>query len=398
MYLLLAVLTRLPNSFVAVLRRIPSFAIPVLALCFLGVTSGCKRFEHKSKPEMVYVDARGNLYLHDRVAVVSNRVVQVKNGEALEVIEQAGRFLKVKTEQGQEGWIENSAVIDSTVYDAFAKLAADHKDDPVVATGTLDDLLYMHILPGRKTQHFYLLPANTKVQLLARASVPRKLPAGSMPALPQTESASRTANTEAVPGLPRPRPTVMEDWWLARGPEGRTGWMLGSRIYVNVPDDIAQYAEGQQFVGAYVLTKVYDPKSKFPHHEAPEYLTLLAPLRSARNYDFNEVRVFTWSVHHHRYETAFRLRPIEGFLPAHTGTGKGPGGKTVPTFSIQIADSDNMITDPATGITRPAKLRTIHYEMLDTIVRRVGPDKKPIPRMRSAKTPARAARRSRRHR
>ncbi len=347
---------------------------------------------------MVYVDARGNLYLHDRVAVVSNRVVQVKNGEALEVIEQAGRFLKVKTEQGQEGWIENSAVIDSTVYDAFAKLAADHKDDPVVATGTLDDLLYMHILPGRKTQHFYLLPANTKVQLLARASVPRKLPAGSMPALPQTESASRTANTEAVPGLPRPRPTVMEDWWLARGPEGRTGWMLGSRIYVNVPDDIAQYAEGQQFVGAYVLTKVYDPKSKFPHHEAPEYLTLLAPLRSARNYDFNEVRVFTWSVHHHRYETAFRLRPIEGFLPAHTGTGKGPGGKTVPTFSIQIADSDNMITDPATGITRPAKLRTIHYEMLDTIVRRVGPDKKPIPRMRSAKTPARAARRSRRHR
>ena len=345
---------------------------------------------------MVYVSARGNLYLHDRVAVVSNRVVEVENGEPLQVLDHMGRFLRVKTAQGQEGWIENTAVIDSSIYDEFAKLAADNKDDPVVATGILDDLLYMHILPGRKTQHFYLLPANTKVQLLARASVPRTPPPGSMPAMPQTESASRTASTEAVPGLPQPQPTIMEDWWLARDARGRTGWMLGSRIYVNVPDDIAQYAEGQQFVGAYVLTKVFDPESKFPDQEAPEYLTLLAPLQSARSYDFNEVRVFTWSVRRHRYETAFRLRPIQGFLPARIGSAKGPDGKTIPTFSIEIANSDNLITDPATGITRPASLRTIHYEMLDTIVRRIGPDMAPIPLLgKDKETTHEAARRHR---
>ena len=145
--------------------------------------------------------------------------------------------------------------------------------------------------------------------------------------------------------------------------------------------------------------KVYDPESKFPDHEAPEYLTLLAPLQSARSYDFNEVRVFTWSVHHHRYETAFRLRPIEGFLPARIGSGKGPDGNPVPTFSVEIANSDNLVTDPATGITRPASLRTIHYEMLDTIVRRIGPDMAPIPLMgKYGKKPREAARRSRRRR
>lgn len=391
------VLTRSHNLPVTSLRRVLLLVPLLLAVCFPGLTAGCHRFEKKSPAELVYVSARGSLYLHDRVAVVSNRVVEVKNGEPLKVVEHAGRFLKVKTKEGQEGWIEQSAVVDSTVYDAFAKLAAANKDAPVVANGTLDDLLYMHILPGRKTQHFYLLPAKTKVELLARASVPRNPPSGSAPAPLTTESASRTASTESVPGLPQARPTVMEDWWLARDPEGRTGWMLGSRIYVNVPDVIAQYAEGQQFVGAYVLTKVKDPEAKVPDHEVPEYLTLLAPLQSGRSFDFNEVRVFTWSVHHHRYETAFRLRPIDGFLPARTGTEKGPNGSEVPTFSIQIAASDNLVTDPATGITRPASLRTIHYEMLDTIVKRIGPDMNPIP-LKDRRETRTAARRSSRRR
>ena len=322
---------------------------------------------------MVYVSARGNLYLHDRVAVVSNRVAEVENGEPLEVIDRAGRFLRVKTSGGQEGWIEESAVVDNTVYDRFAQLAAANKSDPLVARGTLDDDLYMHVLPGRATEHFYLEPASTKVELLARASAPRDPSQGAI------LSAKPAKNTKAVPGLPQVQPPVMEDWWLGRDSRGRTGWLLGSRIYVNVPDDIAQYAEGQQIVGAYVLKKVLDPESSFPNHLAPEYLTLEAPLKSGQPFDYNEVRVFTWSVRHHRYETAFRLRPIAGFLPVTTGMMSGPKGEEMPTFSFVIADNANVVTDPATGITKPAAPRTIRYQMVDTVVKRMGSDMGTIP-------------------
>ena len=321
---------------------------------------------------MVYVSARGNLYLHDRVAVVSNRVAEVGNGDPLQVIERAGRFIRVKTAKGEVGWIEQSAVVDNTIYDQFAKLAATNKNDPIVATGTLDDLLYMHVLPGRTTQRFYLEAANSKVELLARASAPRN-PAQSAAAV------AKPTDAKAVPGLPQAESPVLEDWWLARDERGRTGWVLGSRVYVNVPDDIAQYAEGQQIVGAYVIKKVLDPESSFPDHLAPEYLTLEAPLKSGRPFDYNEVRVFTWSVRHHRYETAFRLRPIAGFLPVTTGTVNVPKIGEVPTFSFVIADNANVMTDPATGITRPASPRTIRYQMIDTVVKRVGPDMAPIP-------------------
>ena len=51
----------------------------------------------------------------------------------------------------------------------------------------------------------------------------------------------------------------------------------------------------------------------------------------------------------------------------------------MPTFSFQIANGLNLSVDPVTGNTRPASMRTVSYIMLDTSVRRTGPDMGPIP-------------------
>jgi len=382
---------------------LPVFLLFVVGL--LGLVSGCGRFRHQEY-ETVYVSAR-QMYLHDRVAAVSERVAEVVNGQPLQVLERSRRFLKVKTEKNQIGWIEERAVIDSNTYNGFVKMAEEHKDDPAAATATLRDDLYMHILPGRKTENFYLLPGNAKVQLLARASVPKvSSPSPAPVAKPDSSKSPKPGKTSSpalgshpkgsqapIPNQPEsPSAPVMEDWWLARDAQGRTGWLLGNRLDVDVPMEIAQYGEGQRFIGAWVLTKVTDPGADTPDHE--EYLTVTAPLRSGLPFDFDEVRVFTWSLRHHRYETAFMLHPIQGFLPVRVGSqapaqpaGKGkdkgssraaPEG-SVPTFSFIIAGGQNISTDPETGITRPENPRTIRYEMIDTRVLRVGPDMASIP-------------------
>ncbi len=410
----MAVFTRFPILFGSSVRRFGAWIPCLLVLCLFGLGSGCSRMRHEQH-ETVYVWTR-QMYLRDRVAAVSNRVGEVTNGQPLEVLEHGRRFLKVKTQKNEIGWIPERAVIDSKTYDGFAQLASQHGKDPVVATATLRDDIYLHVSPGRDTDRFYLLAGNAKVQLLVRASVPKTSatrpavaarPAAAAPAPGKNSAPAGAGQPSARPpnptpakpvlGAPEPPPVVMEDWWLVRDAQGHTGWLLASREDVDVPDDIAQYAEGQRIVGAYVIAKVIDPEASTPNHEVPEYVTALSPPKFGLPYDFDQIRVFTWSLKRHRYETAYRLRPIQGFLPIRITSEPAPGG-TEPVFSFQISESPNLAVDPDTGIVRPVAPRTISYALRDTLVRRVGTDLAPLALTRSADEKSKSAKPPKKHR
>jgi hypothetical protein len=366
-----------------------------LAACVVllaGLLPGCSRLRHAVSHETVYVVVQ-QTYLHDRVAAVSNTVGEVKNGQSLEVLEHGRRFLKVKTAKNEIGWIEQHAIIDQKTYDAFVQLADQHKNDAVITTGTVRYDAYLHLAPGRNTERYYLLPGNAKLQLLVRASVPkvaagaplRKVaPPVAAPAAGAAKKAGSTAASAATAAaMP---PPVMEDWWLVRDEQGHAGWILSGGMDMDAPDEIAQYAEGARILGAYVLNKVHDENvdqnGQPVVSEKPQYVAVLAPMKSGLPFDFDQVRVFTWNPKRHRYETAFRLHPIAGFLPVTVTQAPAQGviGITgpVPQFSIRIGSPENVMINPDTGVASGGNARTINFQLIQTTVKRVGPDMNPI--------------------
>jgi SH3-like domain-containing protein len=349
--------------------RIRAHAASLLVL--LIFVAGCSRFRPKVlTSESVYVTAK-QTFLRDRIAAVSNRTGIVNNGDKLTVLEHGRRFLRVKTSKGEIGWIDEKAVATQQVADTFIKLDADHAKEPSIASAVVRDEVYLHIKPGRETERFYRLVEGDKLQLIARATLPKALPPGQAPPKPPP----------AKPGQPEPAPLppVMEDWWLVRDAQKHAGWIYSRMIDVDAPDTLTRYAEGQRFVGAYILTTVNDPEAPMENKDVPIYLTVLSPYRAGLPYDYDQVRLFTWSTKMHRYETGFREKNIEGYLPVKIGKMKDPNGKSamaqteLPSFTYRIlaGDSAPAVPDPVTGIVTPQKLIFKTYRLEGNTVHRI---------------------------
>ena len=355
--------------------------------------SGCSRLRPKPPAQYVYVTAK-QTFLRDRVAAVSNRTATVENGDRLEVLDRGRRFVKVQTAKGEQGWIDEKVVATQDVYDEFEKLKQDHKADPVVASAVVRDEVYMHAKPGRDTERFFRLAEGEKLKLLARATLAKPLPPGTRVAKAAPPAATATpANGGVAKGVkgvaaagasqeePVPVPPAMEDWWLVRDSKGDTGWLYSRMMDVDAPDAITRYSEGQRIVGSYVLTTVNDPEAGQDDKNIPIYVTVLSPYKAGLTYDFDQVRVFTWNVKKHRYETGYRDRNIEGYLPVDVKMATDPYGKSptattpAPTFSYRVLadDAGPVIPDPVTGAIVPGKTVLKTYRLESNLVRRVLP-------------------------
>jgi len=318
----------------------------------LAMAPACGRGRGHNR-EVMYVTAP-QTFLRDRVAAVYSKTGTVKNGDAVEIVDREKRFAKVRTSAGAEGWMEQRFLISQQTFDKFLALTKDHQNDPTQSTGATRNDTNLHLEPGRDTDHLYQLPAGTKLALLARGMAER-----TGVVAPPTPSKKKNAD---------PAGPLMEDWWLARDAQGRAGWVLARMVDLDVPLEIAQYAEGQRFTAFFVLNEVQDGDKK-----VPEYLALLTEPKDGQPFDFDKVHVFTWNVKKHRYETAYRERNMTGMLPVtvtHEDFGKEGN---LPVFILREKDENGNITE------RKYKLNT-------PIVRRVlAPGETPPPRPAAAK-------------
>jgi uncharacterized protein YgiM (DUF1202 family) len=276
---------------------------------------------HKRVLEIDYVSAP-QVVLRDQLSQVYNKAGTAKNGDRVEVLDREKRFAKVRTVSGAEGWVEQRFLVTQQVYDAFQQLVQHAKDAPVEGTATTRNDTNLHVEPGRDTEHLYQLAQGAKVSVLKRATAEKS----------QTGMAIKISAKDLKPAL--------EDWWLVRDLQGRVGWVLGRMIDLDVPLEVAQYAEGQRIVAYFELNQVTDGDKK-----VSQYLFLMTEPKDGLPFDYDQARVFTWNVRRHRYETAYRERKLSGMLPvtvAHEDFGKEGD---LPVFVLRVTDANGNLVE-----------------------------------------------------
>jgi len=287
--------------------------------------------------------------LRDQVATVYNRVGTVKNGERVEVLEREKRFSRVRTASGVEGWIEQRNLVDQATYDALQTLTQQNLNDPVQSPGVLRNETNLHIMPGRETEHLYQLSAGAKVSVLKRATAEKQPGATATPAKP----AGKTPG-----GKPSSGP-VLEDWWLVRDTQNRVGWVLARMVDLDVPLDVAQYAEGQRFVAFFVLNQVLDAGKEGTGKQVSQYLCAITEPHDGLPYDYDQIRVFTWNVRKHRYETAYREHGLNGVLPVTVTSENFDKEGTLPVFILRVKDDSGNVSERKYKLNTPIVRRVL---------------------------------------
>ena len=343
----------------------------------LLMVSACKRGPLRGN-EVGFV-AAPQVNLRDRVAAIYNKVGVVKNGDKVEILEHQKRFVRVRTARGEEGWMEQRYLVGEDIFNGFQKLLEDNRNTPVQAHGTTRAELNMHITPSRDSEKLYQLADAEKVELLKRAIGER--PAKQAVAKPvrkfgskNTGSSQRKAKVpakaaqeedldkdgkpdEPAAASPAPvdeTPKVYDDFWLVRNSQGHTGWVLARMVDLDVPLEIAQYSEGQRIMASFVLNKVQDEGK-----DVPQYLVLFSENKDGMPFDYNQIRVFSWNLRKHRYETAYRERNLWGLFPVATGSEAFDKEGTLPTFTIHVKNEDGSVSDRKYKLNGPIVRRVL---------------------------------------
>jgi SH3-like domain-containing protein len=304
--------------------------------------------------------------LRQDLAVRSASIVEVKHGDRLEILEARRRLVRVRTAEGMEGWADASLLLTAGQMDQLTRLSEAAKNMPSQGMATVFDQLNVHTEPDRFSPSFAQIPENGSVEVLAHQVAPRKtsrprnaLTVRTSPSRPAKRDSKKAAasalpipsSAAALPAewerMSRPRasdlpgyvapaapaPPPVDDWNLVRMKDGKAGWVLARMLYMAIPDEVAQYAEGKR-IAAYLAIGDVQDGDQVRHNWL--WTTATSGLNPG---DFDGLRVFVWSKNRHRYETAYIERNLTGFFPVQVAD--VPGGEK--GFSLLAQDRDGLV-------------------------------------------------------
>ncbi|MGH9619338.1 MAG: SH3 domain-containing protein [Bryobacteraceae bacterium] len=346
------------------LRSLPrvlaaSVVLLLVPLCFVSCRKKTSDVLGKA-----YV-APATLKLRSDLTEKNSTVAVLKHGEEVSIIDQRRIFLEVRTAAGAEGWLSSYDLLTSGEMQQIGRERLHARTLPPQGEATVFGPLNMHIEPSRGSPAFAQIHPGEVVQVLAHRMAPRtnhrpkraafvvlrarpkpppperrKMrllpPPPPAPPLPPNWKQMSGNPIEEQAAQPEKKPVAMEDWTLVRTSSDVTGWALSRNLFMKIPRDVEQYAEGKRITAYFDLGAVTDTKLGIVKHD-----WLWTTASKVESCDFNGWRVFLWSLNHHRYETSYRQRDVQGYFPIHVDPAES--GKQGRTFELILKDDEGKL-------------------------------------------------------
>jgi hypothetical protein len=357
----------------------------ILTSAFFLLLASCGPESSSNALGEAYV-APATLNLHSNLSSKSTTVAVLKHGDHLTVVDVKRKYVKVRTAKGVEGWLDSRQLLSKEQMTQLRKDTADELRLPAQGRATTFDALNIHIDPDRRSPAFAQIPASASVEVLAHKAVPRANPAEPLPVpsfmkqpvQPPAHKPHKSKQAKALsprPPMPPPpkppanwldlsaeridgpttsdesrdaarlkaeksrqqaaqppKPVILEDWTLVRTKDRLVGWVLARNLYMGIPDEVAQYAEGQRITSYFDLGTVQDDEKGTKHH------WLWTTLSSPSTFDFDRFRVFYWNRRRHRYETSYRQKDLTGYFPVELEPAQP--GDPQRRFSLILQDAN----------------------------------------------------------
>ncbi len=345
------------------------------------VMASCNSSPQEEKAPVLGLAFAGpaTLILHQDIDSKSPPVATATHGDKLEIIGQRRRsWYKVRDSKGRQGWVGSRELLDATQMKRLLALGEMAASLPSQGKATTFSQLNVHIEPGRQATSFVQVKEREqfdvighkvalRVPLAARQLIPPKpkaekketkkgkgekeLKASDLQPPPPPLSPSPppdwltlSRQGTAAPDSPAAEPAPKDDWTLIRTQNGQSGWVLTSAIYLQIPDEVAQHADGHRITSYFSLGKTPDADG------LKDIWLWTTSEKLGADYDFDGYRVFSWSKRHHRYETSYIQRRERGFFPVLAKPGE---------FSVCLEKKDGQ------------RVRK-QYRLFDTSVRAAG--------------------------
>lgn len=269
------------------------------SLSFLAciLLAGCRRNQHEPAIGEGYVAAASlNLYRdlgpNEPVAAVA------AHGERLEIVARRRKFVRARRASGETGWVDGELLFSREQMEELRSLGRWAAGLPVQGRASVLAPSNVHTSPSRSAPNLARIEEGQSVAVVGHKLL--------------------TENGRS------------EDWSLVVLPGDLAGWVLTRRLVMNLPDEVAQYAEGRRIMAYFPLGEVRDGDQLRRNW-------LWATLsRGGQPFEFDSLRLFVWSLRRKRYETTFSARNLRGYYPIEVTS--EPGGTY--RFSLTAGEKD----------------------------------------------------------